>query len=59
MGKFFNEVISKMPIIPRGKTKRSTSLEGLRIKFNEEQVPEKPPLYVSDKDKKKMGEKNA
>ena len=38
MGHFFNEVISKMPIIPTGRTTRKNSLEELRIKFNGEQA---------------------
>ena len=52
MGKFFNQVIMPMRKIPLGKIRRKDSLEGLRTKFNEEQVETKQaPLYVSDKDR--------
>ena len=40
MGEFFNEVVMDMHKVPVGRTKKTESLEGLRVKFNEEQKEE-------------------
>ena len=62
MGKFFNDFIKSMPNSAIRKLKGSTKVSENRIYgqtkgFLEEERKEfnKPPVYVSDKDKKKNG----
>ena len=58
MGKFFNEIISKLPIIPTGRTTRKNSLEELRIKFNEGQADSIKEKRIANLVKAREAKKN-